>query len=79
MIDEENISEMTTYLDELNFLLKKTKLDIPEYARQVHPNGKNYKWLKKNLTPREDVPERIKELLSWNLNQLIKEKESCPS
>lgn len=59
-------------LDELNGLLKKTKLNIPEYAREVHATGKNYKWLKKNLGNNPEVPERIRELLGMSLNELTK-------
>lgn len=62
----------TCLLDELNELLKKSKLNLPEYAKAVHPNGKNYKWLKKNLGDKPEVPERIRQLLNTNLSELNK-------
>jgi hypothetical protein len=59
-------------LDELNELLRRTRLGLPEHAREVHSSGKNYKWLKKNLGSNPDVPPRIRELLSKSLNELTK-------
>ena len=59
-------------LDELNELLRSTRLGLPEHAREVHSSGKNYKWLKKNLGNKPDVPPRIRELLNKSLNELTK-------
>ena len=59
-------------LDELNELLHKSRLGLPEHAREVHTSGKNYKWLKKNLSGKADTPARIRELLAKSLNELTK-------
>lgn len=63
-------------LDELNRLLKKTPLHIPDYVREVHSSGKNLKWLRKNLGHNEDCPARIKELLELSIHELLKPNEN---
>jgi hypothetical protein len=62
----------TCLLDELNELLKKSKLNIPEYQRSVHANGKNHKWLKKNFGSNPNTPERLRQLINMNLNELTR-------
>jgi hypothetical protein len=37
---------------ELNTLLKKSKLDLPEFRKEVNKAGKNVSWLKKNIKKR---------------------------
>ena len=59
-------------LDELNELLSREPLGLPDHASEVHTSGKNYKWLKKNLGSKETVPPRIRELLGKSLNELTK-------
>lgn len=51
-------------LQELNQILKKTKLGIPEFRRNVSSSGANYQWLQKVLRNREEIPSRLKELLN---------------
>ena len=49
---------------ELNKLLKKEKLDLPEFRREVSPSGTNYMWLRKNILKKNpNVCSRIRELL----------------
>jgi hypothetical protein len=66
--------ENKTLLDELNEILKKVKPHIPDYAREVHSNGRNLKWLKKNFGNKPETPERMKELLNMPINHLTKVK-----
>lgn len=51
-------------LSELNTLLKNTNIEIPDFRREVSPNGNNYKWLQKHITARNpNINPRVKELL----------------
>lgn len=61
----------TCLLDELNELMSTVTI-VPEYTRTVHHSGKNYKFLKKNISKNPNVPERVRELLSMSLNELTK-------
>lgn len=61
-----------TLLEELNTLLAKSDLKIPSHFKEVHFSGKNLKWLRKNFINKEETPERIKELLRMNINELTR-------
>ena len=48
--------------EELNNLL--SKLDLPDYRKEVDSAGSNYQWLKKNIAKKnKDIPPRVMELL----------------
>lgn len=64
--------EQETKLDELNRLLKKTELHVPDYVREVHSSGKNLKWLRKNLGNDTSCPDRLRELLNLPMNELLR-------
>lgn len=51
-------------LAELNALLKKEKLELPSFRKEVSSSGTNYQWLQKNILKKNpNVSVRIKELL----------------
>ena len=51
-------------LTELNELLKKEKLDLPFFRKEVGHSGSNYQWLQKNILKHNPtISSRIKELL----------------
>lgn len=52
---------------ELNQLLAKTKLGLPDFRREIGPSGNNYQWVRKALKNKEGVPDRIKELLNIDM------------
>lgn len=71
---------MTCLLDELNLILKKSKLNIPCHKQQVYTNGKNHKWLKKNFGHIEVTTcgvqtkkDRLLELVNMSINDLNKQ------
>lgn len=51
-------------IEELNTLLKQTKLDLPAFRKEVNKSGANFTWLQKNITRKNpELSPRIKELL----------------
>lgn len=59
-----------TKLVELNTLLSSSSLDLPQHRRSVDPSGRNLKWLRDNISKRNEVCERLTELLSLDITQL---------
>lgn len=51
-------------LAELNQLLAKTKLGLPDFRREIGPSGNNYQWVRKALKNKAGVPDRLRELLN---------------
>jgi len=54
-------------LFELNELLRKEKLDLPSFRKEVGASGNNYSWLQKNiLVKNPKTSTRLRELLKLN-------------
>ena len=72
---------MSCLLDELNTILRKSKLNIPSHKQEVYTNGKNFKWLKKNFLNDHNIGSnkeplgRLQYLLSLNINELNKKTD----
>lgn len=51
-------------LEELNALLKKEKLELPSFRKEVGHSGSNYQWLQKNILKKNPkISDRLKQLL----------------
>ena len=52
-------------VNEINYLLKKSNLNLPVFRKTVATNGKNVHWLIKNMKKsNENIPERLEFLLN---------------
>lgn len=52
-------------IDNINILLKKSKLNLPSFRKEVTSSGKNVQWLLKNINKENDkVPEKLITLLN---------------
>ena len=58
-------------LDELNEFLKSKDLELPFNRRHVDKHGANLVWLRKHLTQRNTVPERIETLIQQDIGSLV--------